>query len=439
MRSSGSIGVPPVTGSIGVPPVTGSIGVSPVTGSIGVPPVTGSIGVPPVRSCLSLPIMAVALSAVVLLMTASANGQADSARRVLQAAAYVDAEGQIAKGGVLVIDGEKIVQLGGDPPADLPVDAYPGAVLCPGLIDCHSALGALGGLSERQQAVQPRVNARDAFDRYSRQLRQALAAGVTTFALAPDDRNLIGGQIAICQTAGPDGRPRLLTNAGPLKLSLSAQTFRPDRDPTSRSGALGLLRETIEGGRGSSRAAAGSDDPVTAFAAGRLTGFVTAPSGADVLACLQLAQDYGLRLVPIHTVDARRVAETVAGRVAGIVIGPFDLTTGQRAAVAAGLFARHGTPVAIAGGLPTSPPDSLRLAAAVAARAGLAPPAARRAITAVPAELLGIGDRVGELSAGHQADVVVFSGDPLDLRSRVLAVYVAGRRAYWAQAAGEQR
>ena len=411
------------------------------SGSIGVSPVTGSIGVPPVRSCLSLPIMAVALSAVVLLMTASANGQADSARRVLQAAAYVDAEGQIAKGGVLVIDGEKIVQLGGDPPADLPVDAYPGAVLCPGLIDCHSALGALGGLSERQQAVQPRVNARDAFDRYARQLRLALAAGVTTFALAPDDRNLIGGQMAICQTAGPDGRPRLLTNAGPLKLSLSAQTFRPDRDPTSRSGALGLLRETLEVlgvGQSSSFAPLG-DDPVAAFAAGRLTGFVTAPGGADVLACLQLAQDYGLRLVPIHTVDARRVAETVAGRVAGIVIGPFDLTTGQRAAVAAGLFARHGTPVAIAGGLPTSPPDSLRLAAAVAARAGLAPPAARRAITAVPAELLGIGDRVGELSAGHQADVVVFSGDPLDLRSRVLAVYVAGRRAYWAQAAGEQR
>jgi imidazolonepropionase-like amidohydrolase len=400
------------------------------TGSIGVPPVTG---VPPVkrRRCVCPPTLVVALSAAALLTTANASGQASSTRRGIQAAAYVDAEGRIATGGVLVIDGEKIVQVGGDTPADLPVDAYPGAVLCPGLIDCHSALGAFGGLSERQQAVQPRVNARDAFDRYARQLRQALAAGVTTFALAPDDRNLIGGQIAICQTAGPDGQPRLLTDAGPLKLSLSAETFRPDRDPTSRSGALGLLRDTLEAARG--------DDPLAAFAAGRLTGFVTAPSGADVLACLQLAQDYGLRLVPIHTVDARRVAETVAGRVAGIVIGPFDLTTGQRAAVAAGLFARHGTPVAIAGGLPAWPADGLRTAAAVAARNGLAPPAARRAITAVPAELLGIGDRVGELSAGHQADVVVFSGDPLDLRSRVLTVYVAGRRAYWAQAAEEQR
>lgn len=305
-------------------------------------------------------------------------------------------------------------------------------------VHCHSALGAFGGLSERQQPVQPRVNARDAFDRCARQLRQALAAGVTTFALAPDDRDLIGGQIAICQTAGPDGQPRLLTDAGPLKLSLSAQTFRPDRDPTSRSAALGLLRDTLGEGEAPAEPARG-DDPLAAFAAGRLTGFVTAPGGADVLACLQLAQDYGLRLVPIHTVDARRVAETVAGSVAGIVIGPFDLTTGQRAAVAAGLFARHGTPVAIAGGLPAWPADGLRMAAAVAARNGLAPPAARRAITAVPAELLGIGDRVGELSAGHQADDVVFSGDPLDLRSRVLAVYVAGRRAYWAQATGEQR
>jgi imidazolonepropionase-like amidohydrolase len=379
----------------------------------------------------------VALLGAAVLTAPTASAQTTRpVRRTIQAAAYVDAEGQIVTGGLLVLDGEKIAQLGGDAPTDLPLDAYPGAVLCPGLIDCLSALGASSGLSERQDAIQPRVNARDAFDRYSRQLGQALTAGVTTFALAPDDRDLIGGQIAIGQTSGPDGRPRLLTDAGPLKLSLSPAAFRPDRDPTSRSGALGLLRETLRGGepRG---------EPLATFAAGKLTGFIAAPSGADVLACLQLAQEFNVRLVPIHTFDAYMLgkASLPASRelVPGIVVGPLDITTGQRAAIAPGLFARQGIPVAIAGGLPTAPPDGLRMSAALAARAGLAPAAARRAITAVPAELLGISDRIGKLAAGQQADIVVFSGDPLDLRSRVLVVYVAGRLAYVAQAAGEPR
>ncbi len=364
-----------------------------------------------------------------LLATQSAVGQTTEAgRRAVQGAAYMNAQGQIVKGGVVIIDGEMIAEVVDQPPAELPVDVYPGAVLCPGLIDCHSALGASGGLSERQAAFEPRVNARDAFDRYARQLRQALAAGVTTFALAPDDKDLVGGRIAICQTAGPDGQPRLLSDAGPFKLSLSPEILRPEREPTSRSGALGMLRKALETGR--SRSSSDRDDPWPAFAGGQLCGFVTAPSGADVLAGLELAHDYGLRLVLIHTIDARRVAEQVAGHVAGVVVGPLDLGSDQRAAVAAGLFARQGTPVGIAGGLPTAPADSLRMGAAVAARAGLAPAAARRAITTVPAELLSVGDRIGKLDAGHQADVVVCSGDPLDLRSRVLAVYVAGRRVY---------
>jgi imidazolonepropionase-like amidohydrolase len=372
--------------------------------------------------------MLAVLMGLALMAADAVMGQVE--RRVVRGAAYVDAQGQIVKGGLVVIEGEKIVQVGGEAPAGLPVDVYEQAVLSPGLVDCDSALGAPGGLSERQEAIEPRVKARDAFDRYARQLEQALAAGVTTFALSPDDRDLIGGRIAICQTAGPDGGLRVLSDAGPLKLSLSPAVFRADRDPTSRSGALGMLREALQAAHGSGSLAE--------LAAGRLTGFVAAPSGADVLSCVELAQDYGLRLVPIHTLDARRVAEPATGHIAGVIVGPLDLTTGQRAALAAGLFARQGIPVAIAGGLPTAPPDGLREGAAMAARMGLAPEAARRAITSVPAELLGVGDRVGQLAVGQQADIVVFSGDPLDLRSRVLAVYVGGRRASVARSEGGQ-
>lgn len=358
-------------------------------------------------------------------------GAALAQTTVVRAGAYVDADGKVQPGAAVLIEGGLIARVGGDVPGNTPIEDYPGAVLCPGLVDCGAALGAGDGLSERQTAIQPRVNARDAFNRFSGQLQAALAAGITTFALGPDDQNLVGGRIAVCQTSGPGGKPRVLTDAGPLKLSLDPACFKRDREPTSRGGAIGLLRETIA----AARTAAG-DDPLAAFATGKLTGFFAAPSGADVLAGLALADEFELRVVPIHTRDARLVSEQAAGHVPGVVVGPLDLTAGRREALAAALFERQGVPVALAGGLPAYSADNLRIAAAVAARAGLSPEAARRAITKVPADLLGVSDRVGAIQEGRRADLVVFSGDPLDLRSRALAVYVGGRRVYHAEAEG---
>ncbi len=366
-----------------------------------------------------------------LVVLGLASGAALAQTTVIQAGAYIDGDGEIQTGAVVVIVDGLIARVGGELPGGVPVENYPRAVLCPGLIDCGAALGVWGGLSERRDAIQSRVSARDAFDRFSGQLQAALAAGVTAFALAPDDQNLVGGRIAICQTGGPDGRPHVLTDAGPLKLSLSPAAFKRDREPTSRGGAIGLLRDTIANAR-----AAADDDPLAAFAAGRITGFFAVPSGADVLAALALADEFGLRVVPIHTHDARLVAEQVAGRVPGVVVGPLDLTAERRDALAAATFEHQGVPVALAGGLPQHSPDNLRIAAAVAARAGLSPAAARLAITKVPADLLGVSDLIGAIKQGGRADLVVFSGDPLDLRSRVVAVYVGGQRVYYAETAG---
>jgi imidazolonepropionase-like amidohydrolase len=352
--------------------------------------------------------------------------QSDRVPYTIVADAYVDAGGEIVPGAVLAVSGEKIAALGGDSPTGNARHEYPGATLCPGLIDCYAALSAFGNLSEVQSALQPAAEASDAFDRFHPQLRRALEAGVTTFALVPRDDNVIGGQAAICQTSGPRGRPAVLRDDGPLMLSISPAVLRVDRDPTSRSGAIGMLRDALE------RAAGGAaDSPALAAAAGgKLPAFLSAPSGADVLSALDLARTGKLRLVLVHTRAARDVAREVKDALGGVVVGPLGLNPSPRDAAAAALFEQAGVKTAIAGGLPAHPAESLRIGAAVAVRSGMSAAAARRAITTVPAELLGVADQVGSLKPETRADVVVFSGDPLDLRSRVLAVYVGGRRVY---------
>ena len=51
---------------------------------------------------------------------------------------------------------------------------------------------------------------------------------------------------------------------------------------------------------------------------------------------------------------------------------------------------------------------------------------ALRAVTSDPAEILGIGDRVGKLAAGYDADIVVWSGEPLEMASRPEKIWVGG-------------
>ena len=74
--------------------------------------------------------------------------------------------------------------------------------------------------------------------------------------------------------------------------------------------------------------------------------------------------------------------------------------------------------------------SSLRLSAALAVRAGLDPKAALAALTEGAAQLAGVADRVGALEPGRDADFVLWSGDPLDLSSRLVAVYVDGELAH---------
>jgi hypothetical protein len=48
------------------------------------------------------------------------------------------------------------------------------------------------------------------------------------------------------------------------------------------------------------------------------------------------------------------------------------------------------------------------------------------AISSVPADIMGVGDRLGSLKAGRAADVVVWDGDPLELSSAATMVIIDG-------------
>lgn len=66
--------------------------------------------------------------------------------------------------------------------------------------------------------------------------------------------------------------------------------------------------------------------------------------------------------------------------------------------------------------------------AAMAAAHGLPRDEALKALTLYPAQILGVAERLGTLEAGKDATLIVTTGDPLDIRSRVTNAYVQGRK-----------
>lgn len=343
---------------------------------------------------------------------------------VVSAPAYLAPSGEIVKDALIVMEDGVICQVGGPAPGAGPgsgaVHAFDQGVACPGLIDVRSSLGAYGQLSEPASAIESGANAGDAFDPYHPDMRGARQAGVTCVALVPADNNLVGGRVAVVKTFGRDGRAYILTEAGPFRMSLAARVLESDREPTSRSGAIAMLREALGAARGSS--------PLADVVGGKVGVLAAAPTAPDVLAFLQLAAQYKMRVAIEHDGDPYLTASALGAARATAIVGPHTLSQPRRSLAAAGLFEQAGATVVLAGGLPEGAADSLRLTAALAVRNGMTAAAARRGITSAAAEALGVSDRVGSLAPGLSGDVVIFSGDPLDLRSRVVAVFVDGRR-----------
>ena len=152
---------------------------------------------------------------------------------------------------------------------------------------------------------------------------------------------------------------------------------------------------------------------------------------ADILSALALARDLKLRPVIAGGAEAWKVARELAAARVPVLVYPlaqpssFD-SIGAREDNAARLFAA-GVLVGISTGA-THDARKLRQVAGNAVRAGLPHEAALAAITRVPAEALGLGARYGTLAVGKTANLVAWSGDPLELSTRALEVVIHGRK-----------
>jgi imidazolonepropionase-like amidohydrolase len=107
-------------------------------------------------------------------------------------------------------------------------------------------------------------------------------------------------------------------------------------------------------------------------------------------------------------------------------------TDGKIVGMAAAYQERGHTRIGFNTDSPVVPQEELSVQAAMGVRYGFETPRADhiRGLTIIPAVTAGIGDRVGSLEPGKDADFIVVDGDPVDPRTHVLMTFIEGERVY---------
>lgn len=367
--------------------------------------------------------------------------------------------GPVIEGGTVLLRDGKIVAVGRD--VSIPSDAQridaTGKVVTPGLVNAATQLGMveIGAVASTRESGAPEApnGITAAFTPWiglnptSILLAPAREAGVTTVLVAPDG-GLISGQAGVVHLVQGSAEDMIMRS--PVGM---VATLGPGRGPNggSRAATLLKLREVLEDARvyrtrradferAQIRPLAASRLDLEALQMvldGRIPMIIEAEKSSDIQAAMRLAKDYGFKMILAGGAEAWMVADQLAAARIPVLTGAMNnipesfATLGQRQENA-GLLNKAGVKVSVIGNAGGGDEEAfnvrnVRFEAGNAVAYGMDWDSALRSITLTPAETFGVADRVGSLAPGKIADVVVWSGDPLEFATEPEHVFIAGR------------
>ncbi|MEM7165395.1 MAG: amidohydrolase family protein [Planctomycetota bacterium] len=361
--------------------------------------------------------------------------------------------------GTLIVRSGKIVAIG---PADevvLPagegvrrIDAT-GKTIMPGLICTHSHIGGIGG-ADGSAAIQPDVRIYDSLNVHDSGFKRALAGGLTTLNIMPGSGHLLSGQTLYAKLRGGktiddffilDDRGEPM---GGVKMANGTNSIRLKPFPGTRGKSAAMVRgEFIKAQEYRDKIRRADGDPTKLPPRDlRLETLVDILEKRkvvhhhthrhdDIMTVLRLAKEFDFRVVLHHVSEGWKVADEIAAAKAPCSIILLDSPGGKLEAVnlvmrTGGILERAGVKVAFHTDDWITDSRLFFRMAAFGVRAGMSRASALRALTLSGAEMLELDDRIGSLTAGKDADLIVLDGDPLSVYTKVLETWVEGERVF---------
>jgi imidazolonepropionase-like amidohydrolase len=395
----------------------------------------------------------------------------------------------VIENGVIVMEGGKITAIGGAntaiPRGASVVDAT-GMTVYPGLIDSETNEGLVeveadqnsNDLNEAADEIMPHMHVYDAFRAETERIPVDRINGVTNVVVAPGSQDTLPGQDIFIQLDGRDRDDMILVRDLALPMNFSGQQRRRGqgpgggggggaRFPSTRMGLAAQLRQAFmdaqdyearqnaparnanagadqaaesgggnRGGRGGRGGEPGKRDlkleALLPYLHGQKPVVIGASQSYDVENAMRLAKEFNLKVVLNHVTHSQDILDEIASWHVPVIVGPiFDFPeANERYDAVYSLPAKlqkRGVKIALAT-YRVEHNRNLPYVAGYAVAFGLPWEEALKAITINPAEIWGVADKLGSLDVGKTANVVIATGDPLDVKTDVKQVFIAGRR-----------
>ncbi|MGI9005899.1 MAG: amidohydrolase [Streptosporangiaceae bacterium] len=367
--------------------------------------------------------------------------------------------------GTVLVENGTITQVGDSvavPDGAEVIDAA-GSWVLPGFIDAHAHVGvseeaegwAGQDTNEMTDPVTAQVRAIDAINPYELGFRDAISGGVLAVNVNPGSGNPIGGQTVALKCWGRTVDEMALRQPSGMKSALGENPKRvygeQKKTPSTRLGTAAVIRGAfVDAANYLARIEAeeakpeAERKPVDRNLKLEALGQVLRREipwrqhchrADDIATAMRIADEFGYELVIDHGTEAHLLADIIAARNIPVIIGPLFTSRSKvelrnRSLANPGKLARAGVTIAITTDHPVVPINFLIHQASLAVKDGLDRETALRALTINPARIAGIDDRLGSIEVGKDADLVIWSGDPLDVLSRATRAFIGGAEVY---------
>lgn len=383
----------------------------------------------------------------------------------------------IERGSILIQDGQ-IVAFGAD--IDIPGEAKvidaEGKVVMPGFIDAHNS--AAMSQANEQNSVVPFLSVVDSIDPIASYFEECRRNGITTAAVVPGNSTLIGGKGAIVKTAGSYVNDMIVKRDFALKLSLRptsgsrmSQMARLRKELDKAKKAIEKKDDEEDSKKESEKKEEGkkeddskdaektdstekpSSAPSTPSAAdeglealklavqGKMPVYIYCQEAMDVPAAKKLVKEYGLEAIFVLGQNCYKAASMFKGSEQSVILDPTLVfwetnprTREDKKIVLPEIYAEAEAPyifqISDSSNRRTLGSSYFWYQAATAVKYGLAEDKALQALTLEPAKLIGVDELVGSIEVGKNADLVILTGDPLDIGTWVEHTIIDGEIVY---------